>query len=225
MQVAAMQANHLQMVCCGVLNEESKGRKFPLRIADPVAQQAQKGVAFLARYYPKHVIIITAWASLLDTAFVRACGVRFPEGLYYEDIYFSTCLFFQAERVAYLDHVAYLYAYNAQSITNNPDNRARRHRDRALVYHMLEEKINALPDPQYARQFHHIFGKEYMAYCGDLALLKSPHRDVIRPDYALGKMQTRLLRTRAWLFCHHLDAHAYIHFALVSAIRLFFKEK
>jgi glycosyltransferase involved in cell wall biosynthesis len=226
LQVAAMQAQQLQVVCCGIQMEKSNGRVVPLRIADPAAQQVQTGLSFLAGYYPKHFnIIITAWATLFDTAFVRTSDVRFPVGLFREDNYFSICLFFQAQRVAYLDCPAYFYAFNPSSITADQEKYTKQCRDVVLICHMLEEKINALPDPQYQKHFHHIFAKYYMAFGGDWKLLKSPYHSVIQPGYVSGKSQTALARAQTWLFSHHLPVYAILQYAALRAIRLFIKER
>jgi hypothetical protein len=89
----------------------------------------------------------------------------------------------------------------------------------------MEKRINALPDSQDRKHFHHVFARHYMAYGGDWQLLKSPYHGVVQLNYVSGKPQTALARAEAWLFCHNLPAYAFLRYALVRAVRLLIKER
>ncbi len=68
-------------------------------------------------------------------------GLRFPEGLWYEDFYFSAMLLIRAKRTEYLREPLYIYRRGQPSTMHN--NNARKNLDMLRIMDMLEKELDA----------------------------------------------------------------------------------
>lgn len=70
-----------------------------------------------------------------------AKGLRFPEGLWYEDFYFSAVLLIRAKRTEYLPEPLYIYRRGQESTMHN--NNAKKNLDMLSVMDLLERELDA----------------------------------------------------------------------------------
>lgn len=68
-------------------------------------------------------------------------GLRFPEGLWYEDFYFSAMLLIRARRTEYLREPLYIYRRGQPSTMHN--NNAEKNLDMLKIMDMLEKELDA----------------------------------------------------------------------------------
>ena len=68
-------------------------------------------------------------------------GLRFPEGLWYEDFYFSAMALIRAEKTAYLREPLYIYRRGQPSTMHNTN--ARKNLDMLQILDMLEPELTA----------------------------------------------------------------------------------
>lgn len=72
------------------------------------------GDMFLGKTYPGNYIASACMAAYRKEV-VKSAGIRFPEGLYYEDTYFTFAFMAQAKTVVYLPEKLYQRRYRANS--------------------------------------------------------------------------------------------------------------
>ena len=91
-----------------------------------------------ARYQTK---LLSAAGSACNKIFRRELlgSTRFPEGMWYEDFYFSAMLMIRANRIEYLDEPLYCYRQSAQSTMRN--NNAKMNLDLLHVLDLLGEEM------------------------------------------------------------------------------------
>ena len=93
-----------------------------------------------ARYQTK---LLSAAGSACNKIFRRELlgATRFPEGMWYEDFYFSAMLMIRANKIEYLDEPLYHYRQSAQSTMRN--NNAKMNLDLLRVLDMLGDEMLA----------------------------------------------------------------------------------
>jgi len=59
-----------------------------------------------------------AWNKLIDIDFIRKNELYFPEGIYYEDLYWAFNIALHAKKIVVIPHTTYLYTNRSGSITH-----------------------------------------------------------------------------------------------------------
>ncbi|HET7279742.1 MAG TPA: CDP-glycerol glycerophosphotransferase family protein [Dermatophilaceae bacterium] len=113
----AVRESGSDMVCGGVLRFDG-ARTFP----SPLHRRAIRGTRMRThiREEPSLIFDTTAWNKIYRTAFLKEHALRFPEGVYYEDIPVTLPAHFLAASVDVLDDPVYLWRERqtaVQSIT------------------------------------------------------------------------------------------------------------
>lgn len=73
------------------------------------------GETFFRKCYPQHYVV-PVWLAVYRKEVIEAAKIYFPEGLYYEDVYFTFIFMMQAKRVTYILEKLYQRRYRANSI-------------------------------------------------------------------------------------------------------------
>lgn len=107
---------------------------------------------FLERYDDGHEKLVPAAFQNHPLSFAGSCcnkifraslagGLRFPEGLWYEDFCFSAMLLIRAERTEYLPEPLYIYRRGQESTMHN--NNAKKNLDMLSIMDLLERELDA----------------------------------------------------------------------------------
>lgn len=74
-----------------------------------------KGESFFLKCYPENYMV-PVWLAAYKRETIKKVGILFPEGLYYEDNYFTFAFIIQAEDVVYISEKLYQRRYRENSI-------------------------------------------------------------------------------------------------------------
>lgn len=83
-----------------------------------IAGIKMNGWEFFLRCYPENYIV-SACMAVYKKSIIENAGILFPEGLYYEDNYFSFMFMNRAECVTYIPEKLYIRRYRKDSITTS----------------------------------------------------------------------------------------------------------
>lgn len=80
----------------------------------------EDGRAFWIKYFNKHGILFAPISYFLKRGFLADNGIRFVEGVFYEDNEWAVSLFLHGRRIKYLPRVLYKRRYRAGSVMTKP---------------------------------------------------------------------------------------------------------
>jgi glycosyltransferase involved in cell wall biosynthesis len=201
LMLSALQAGNLDFVVGGYTQETKSGNGRLLTVTpSEKAGEVFSGIDFFYHFYKQNEFIITAPAKLYCRSFLENTGIRFPKGFFHEDLLWTPCVFFAANRVAFISDNIYFYSFNIASITHS-SRTALLIRDRIRIYHLLKERITLLENTAYRDYFIRIFAKDYLYFSSVPAFAFSEYSREIQKDYVRGKLKSPVLRFRSFIYC------------------------
>ena len=144
---AAAERAHADVACGRMVRRHHQPRRH-LAANDDLYTRAAVLDGVLAR--PEQLRDTPACGKLFRRAFVEAEGLRFPEGLLFEDLLFTTTAYAAAARIAIVPHLTYVWNVRRQqavpSITNRQD--LRNWHDRFEIHRRIDAELAHRPRPR-----------------------------------------------------------------------------
>lgn len=145
-----------------------------------------------------------AWTYVVKKTFVRKHSLCFAEGVYFEDIQFSTQLLFYATKVGFIEKVAYYYRKHGASITGRSSKQK------------IDDKFTAfiriktfLQEKGVFSQYQSLYLARFLALCvhtsfNEYFTLPKNERDKELDDYMFKIRKSKLLRKENLLLLRNI---------------------
>ncbi|MGI6114937.1 glycosyltransferase, partial [Luoshenia tenuis] len=165
----AEQAQAELVICNLMLYFEDTGKYGYYR--DEVLYYQLKNRVFDLEQAPEMVACIAVWDRLYLRSFLQESGVRFIEGMIYEDVPFTVETVLKARRMAVVpDHLYYYRKARDQSITGQESRRGVKHRSDFIEIHRYTQRVlreSGCSDAVFSAHLDHFIGQAMMhnAYC------------------------------------------------------------
>lgn len=122
---------------------EVSKNNFVRNLKDFVGVQ-MSGEKFFSTCYPESYVV-PVWLAVYKKETIEAAGILFPEGLYYEDNYFTFAFMIQARNVAYIPEKLYQRRYRENSIITS-EYTERKFTDAIKIILLLWEEVGKQKD-------------------------------------------------------------------------------
>lgn len=172
--------NESDLVVCDLEYVWEDGRKEP---------EQMSGLRFYKDESLKKRLFLSplfAWNKLYKMDFFKKCGLRYPKGLWYEDIPVTVPLFALAKKVSYVDEVLFHYVQRDSSIMGTGYDPRMSHIFKELesVYEFFEE--NDLLD-EYHSELEYLYIEHFLVY-GAFRFLRTDHyKELLAQSFSLIK--------------------------------------
>lgn len=115
----------------------------------------------------------SAWSKLFNREFYNRTNISFPKGLYYEDLGTTPKLFFEADKIMYLDEPLYYYMIRGNSIMGSK-NFERNYRDKIKILNDIIEfyQRNGAFEEYYQELEYLVFANAYFGPSREIVLSK-----------------------------------------------------
>ncbi|MCI8550038.1 MAG: glycosyltransferase [Lachnospiraceae bacterium] len=134
------------------IREDMEGRKHRniYRRKEKLCGRLMTGMEYFYEAFPGNYVV-SACLGAYKNSFLKNHGIRFPEGLYFEDNFFQIQAVCEAKQVECIAEELYIRRYRPDSITTTPADR-RKYRDRGHIQLKIWDYLKESPQNKWKEE-------------------------------------------------------------------------